>query len=224
MVDGLVGYLALARRSSGLADQGIGPFLDLGIRLSIADTFWNSAIVKLSNWPVTLEFAYSEGPVSWMDQAAAVWLGLGIELICPVLLASGLFTWWATLLPIALSLISEYEYLALLEPKPPCYKAMGSMTTIGQNSQSPIGACSPLGHASLVALGPCPYYLPGRRMKPALRDSRVGLSLSDLSAQYPADHKSRKLIAPQGPSRLLPGRVWFAPRILGGSFHGRSRL
>ena len=115
MVDQLVGYLALVRRAFGIADRGIGSFLDLAIRLSIAGMFWSSAIVKISNWPVALELARAEYPVSWMDPVAAAWLGLGIELICPVFLAFGLFTRLAALPLIALSLIIQYEYLALPE-------------------------------------------------------------------------------------------------------------
>ena len=115
MVDRLVGYLALIRRTFGIADRGIGPFLDLAIRLSIAGLFWSSAIVKISNWPVALELARAEYPVSWMDPVAAAWLGVAIELICPVFLAFGLFTRLAALPLIAISLIIQYEYLALPE-------------------------------------------------------------------------------------------------------------
>ena len=115
MVDRLVGYLALVQRAFGIADRGLGPFLDLAIRLSLAGLFWSSAIVKLANWPVALELARVEYPLSWMDPVAAAWLGVAIELICPVFLAFGLFTRLAALPLIALSLIIQYEYLALPE-------------------------------------------------------------------------------------------------------------
>ena len=98
---------ALVRRAFRIADRGIGPFLDLAIRLLIAGIFWSSAIARISNWPMAVELARAEYPVSWMDPVAAAWLGLGIELICPVFFAFGLFTRLAALPLIAILIVQR---------------------------------------------------------------------------------------------------------------------
>ena len=115
MVEKLIGLVGLFRGSLLVADRGVGPFLDLTIRLWLAGMFWSSGILKVSNWPIALELASSEYPVSWLDPVAAAYLGVAIELICPIFLAFGLFTRLAALPLIALSLITQYEYLALPE-------------------------------------------------------------------------------------------------------------
>ena len=68
------------------------PVVDLGIRLSVAQAFFRSGLVKAMDWPGALYLAQFEYPVSWMSPVHAATIGTCIELVCPVLLALGLFT------------------------------------------------------------------------------------------------------------------------------------
>src|SRR5580658_9341303 len=73
------------------------PLVDLGVRLGVAQAYLHSGLVKALDWRDALILARYEYPVSWMSPEQAAVLGLAIELICPVLLALGLFTRLAAL-------------------------------------------------------------------------------------------------------------------------------
>src|SRR5258708_12956148 len=68
------------------------PFVDLGIRLSIAQFFLHSAMVQARTWHDALYLAGDKYSVSWLSPQHGGLLGAGIELICPILFALGLFT------------------------------------------------------------------------------------------------------------------------------------
>ena len=89
------------------------PFVDLGIRLSIAQLFFRSGLVKATHWQDALYLARFEYPVSWLDPELAAVLGISIELICPVLFALGLFTRAAALPMAILMIVVQTSYLAL---------------------------------------------------------------------------------------------------------------
>ena len=89
------------------------PFIDLGIRLTVAEAFLRSGLVKLLDWRDALNLARYEYPVSWMSPEHAAVLGLSIELICPVLLALGLCTRLAALAMGILALVIQFNYRAL---------------------------------------------------------------------------------------------------------------
>ncbi len=61
------------------------PFVDLGIRLSIAPFFLHSAM----GWHDALLAGYNRYSMNWLSPGL---LGAGIEFICPILFALGLFT------------------------------------------------------------------------------------------------------------------------------------
>src|SRR5260221_10400892 len=75
-----------------IAEKSVGPVVDLLIRLSLAQVFFVSAIVKLSNWDNALYLAAHEYPVSWMSPVTAAYLGVAIEFLGGILLAAGLAT------------------------------------------------------------------------------------------------------------------------------------
>ena len=96
-----------------IAETTVYPFLDLAIRLWLAQVFWVSGILKLANWDNALTLATYEYPVAWLDPTTAAALGIAIEIVGPVLLAFGLATWLAAIPLLILTLVIQFEYRAL---------------------------------------------------------------------------------------------------------------
>jgi NADH dehydrogenase/putative oxidoreductase len=111
----LIEAASLTRDLFRFADRGLGPVLDLVIRLWLAQMFWVSGIIKVANWDNALELARSEYPVSWLDPVTAAYTGAAIELIAPVLLAVGLATRAAAIPLLILSLVIQFAYKELPE-------------------------------------------------------------------------------------------------------------
>jgi NADH dehydrogenase/putative oxidoreductase len=89
------------------------PTLDLLVRLSLAQQFFVSGVLKVTNWDAALYLAAHEYPVSWMDPVLAAWLGAAIELVGPVLLAAGLLTRYAAVPLLMLTLVEQFSYNAV---------------------------------------------------------------------------------------------------------------
>jgi len=87
------------------------PFTDAVIRFFIAMWYLRSGLVKAADWDTALLLATNEYPVSWMEPATAATLGLGIELIGPVLLILGFMTRPAAIAMAALTLVSQAVYV-----------------------------------------------------------------------------------------------------------------
>jgi NADH dehydrogenase/putative oxidoreductase len=102
-------YTALTRflRRSG------GPLADLLLRLWLAQGFFVSAILKLSNWDNAVLLAENEYPVSWLAPENAAVLGVLAESAGAVLLGAGLATRAAALALAALALVIHANYAAL---------------------------------------------------------------------------------------------------------------
>lgn len=100
----------LAKWYSGGAEL-FWPFTDLAIRFFIAVWFLRSGIVKASDWDTALYLAANEYPVSWLAPYDAAVLGLGIELIGPVLLLAGFFTRPAAFAMATLTIVSQAVYV-----------------------------------------------------------------------------------------------------------------
>jgi putative oxidoreductase len=66
--------------------------LSLGLRLWLALIFFQSGLTKIASWNTTLALFEYEYEVALLPPALAAWLGTGVELAVPVLLALGLFT------------------------------------------------------------------------------------------------------------------------------------
>lgn len=96
-------------------ERTLGPIADLGIRLWLAQIFFVSGLIKLTNWDNALLLSQSEYPVSWLNPITAAYLGVSIELIGAMLLAIGLATRFAALALLILSLVIQFNYVALDE-------------------------------------------------------------------------------------------------------------
>jgi NADH dehydrogenase, FAD-containing subunit len=95
------------------AERSIAPFVDLAIRLRLAQIFLVSGILKASDWDKAIYLATYEYPVDWMDPVTAAYLGVTIELIGGVLFAVGLATRFAAAAMLVLSLVIQFNYVAL---------------------------------------------------------------------------------------------------------------
>lgn len=97
------------------AERTVGPVADLGIRLWLAQIFFVSGVIKLSNWDNAILLSQNEYPVSWLSPITAAYLGVCIELVGAVLLATGLATRLAAFSMLVLSLVIQFNYLAFDE-------------------------------------------------------------------------------------------------------------
>jgi putative oxidoreductase len=125
-MDRIPAPLAVSARLDPLADlaaasatavrwlqRGAAPWLELLLRLALAQAFFVSALLKLADWSTALALATSEYPVSWLSPQAAAVLGVGVELLGAVSVALGLGTRFGALALLALSVVIQVEYRAL---------------------------------------------------------------------------------------------------------------
>ncbi len=105
--------LALIIDAFRFSEQAIGPILDLGIRLWLAQIFLVSGALKISNWDTALYLSRYEYPVSWMDPVTAAYVGVSIELGGAALLAVGLATRFGAFAMLILTLVIQFNYLTL---------------------------------------------------------------------------------------------------------------
>jgi NADH dehydrogenase/putative oxidoreductase len=96
-----------------VAERFGAPFTELLARLWLGQAFLVSGIVKAADWDAALYLARHEYPVSWLDPAAAAWIGAGIELVAASLLAVGLATRIAAAAMLALAVVVQTHYVAL---------------------------------------------------------------------------------------------------------------
>lgn len=80
----------LARCATALVERHLTPWFDLGIRLYVAEIFFRSGWLKISDWGTTLQLFQSEYQVPLLSPQIAAILGTAGELGLPVLLALGL--------------------------------------------------------------------------------------------------------------------------------------
>ena len=100
-------------RCVGVLERPLGALIDLLIRLVLAQIFFTSGVLKLADWDTALYLAANEYPVSWMDPVTAAWLGVAVEFLGSLLLASGLATRLAAVALLALTVVIQLEYRAL---------------------------------------------------------------------------------------------------------------
>ena len=81
--------------------------LAVPLRLGVAWIFWNSAQVKLINWDTTLTLFREDYRVPVLPPELAADMALAIELACPVLLVSGLFTRAAVVVLMAMTAVIQ---------------------------------------------------------------------------------------------------------------------
>lgn len=88
----------------------IWPKVDLLIRLALAEIFFVSGVLKLTNWRTAIDLATNEYPVSFMSPVTAAYVGVSIEVGGAVLLALGLMTRYAAVPMLILSLVIQFAY------------------------------------------------------------------------------------------------------------------
>ena len=69
-----------------------GSILSVVLRCYVAWQFLHAGIIKLQNWPGTLELFHTEYHVPLLPPELAAWMGAGGELFFPCLLIAGFFT------------------------------------------------------------------------------------------------------------------------------------
>jgi len=109
----IAAFLKRVDEALRVAEVTLYPFLDLAIRLWLAQAFWVSGVLKLANWDTALTLATHEYPVSWLDPFTSAVLGVSIEVLGSMLLAFGLATRLAAIPMLILSLVIHFEYRAL---------------------------------------------------------------------------------------------------------------
>ena len=109
----IAAFLKRVDEALRIAEVTLYPFLDLAIRLWLAQAFWVSGVLKLANWDTALTLATYEYPVSWLDPATAATLGVIVEVLGSMLLAFGLATRLAAIPLLILTLVIQFEYRAL---------------------------------------------------------------------------------------------------------------
>ena len=109
----IAAFLKRADEALRVAEVTLYPFLDLAIRLWLAQAFWVSGVLKLANWDNAITLATYEYPVPWLDPVTAAALGVAIEVFGSMLLAFGLATRLAAIPLLALTLVIQFEYRAL---------------------------------------------------------------------------------------------------------------
>jgi putative oxidoreductase len=110
MKDRLVAAYA---RLAGWLDSA-APLLDLGIRLYVADVFFRSGLLKVSNWSGTLYLFENEYHVPLLPPEAAAVLGAFGELAFPPLLALGVVTRFSALSLTFVNLVAVVSYWHVL--------------------------------------------------------------------------------------------------------------
>ena len=108
----IAAFLKRVDETLRVAEATFYPFLDLLIRLWLAQVFWVSGVLKLANWDNALTLATYEYPVSWLNPVTAAIVGVTLEVVGSMLLAFGLATRLAAL-ALLLTLVIQFEYLAL---------------------------------------------------------------------------------------------------------------
>ncbi|HEX9473532.1 MAG TPA: FAD-dependent oxidoreductase [Steroidobacteraceae bacterium] len=88
------------------------PPLDLAVRIGLAQGFFVSGVLKVSNWATAVELATNVYPVTWMNPVTAAYTGAAIELVGSVLLAAGLLTRYAALSMLILTAVVQSNYNA----------------------------------------------------------------------------------------------------------------
>jgi putative oxidoreductase len=93
-----------------------GSVLAIPLRLAVATVFWNSAMTKLANWDTAVALFVDEYKVPLLPPELAAYLVVSIELTTPVLLVAGLFTRFAALVLLGMTMVIEVFVYPLAWP------------------------------------------------------------------------------------------------------------
>jgi NADH dehydrogenase FAD-containing subunit/uncharacterized membrane protein YphA (DoxX/SURF4 family) len=89
----------------------VWPYVELAIRLWLAQIVFASGALKLTHWQTALYLASHEYPVAWMSPISAAYVGVSIEVLGGVLLAAGFMTRYAAVPMLILSLVAQFDYM-----------------------------------------------------------------------------------------------------------------
>ncbi len=81
------------------------------MRLWIANIFWKSGVLKFNDWENTIMLFTYEHPVPYMNPEIAAFFGTIFELSCPILLAIGLGSRFATIPLLAMTAVIQFTYM-----------------------------------------------------------------------------------------------------------------
>lgn len=93
----------------------LSPGVDLLFRLWVANVFWKAGMTKLANWDSTLYLFEYEYMVPYLPTELAAFLGTGVEITMPVLLALGLGTRFSAAVLFVFNIIAVVSYPTLNE-------------------------------------------------------------------------------------------------------------
>jgi len=101
------GLSALLRRIVERLDAVPYSLLAIPLRLAVATVFWNSALVKLADWPAALALFADDYKLPLLPPVLAAHIAVSIELSMPVLLVLGLLTRPAALVLLGMTSVIE---------------------------------------------------------------------------------------------------------------------
>jgi len=93
-----------------LLERYAAPFLDLGIRLWVAQVFFMSGLTKIQSWDSTLSLFENEYQVPFLPPEIAAYAGTFTELFFPVLLVLGIGTRFAAGVLFVFNIIAVLSY------------------------------------------------------------------------------------------------------------------
>jgi putative oxidoreductase len=114
-VAGEAGLRRYARLALATADNWLAHALGLGIRLLLANIFFQAGLTKIASWSATLALFEYEYEVPLLPPELAAYLGTGAELFLPVLLVLGLGTRFAALALFVFNAVAVASYPGLSE-------------------------------------------------------------------------------------------------------------
>jgi putative oxidoreductase len=88
----------------------LAPIADLAVRIGVATVFFKSGLSKLASWSSTLSLFENEYAVPLLPPELAAYLGTGVELAFPVLLALGLGSRFAAFVLFVFNIVAVVSY------------------------------------------------------------------------------------------------------------------
>jgi putative oxidoreductase len=108
--------MTLFEQSQSVTQRGIDALdwlssaIDLLLRLWVANIFWKAGMSKLASWSSTLYLFEYEYAVPFLPPEIAAYIGTGVEITMPVLLAVGLATRFSALVLFVFNIIAVVSY------------------------------------------------------------------------------------------------------------------
>lgn len=96
------------QKINNIAENYLAPLLLLGLRLFIAQIFFKSGLIKISNLETTTLLFEYEYAIPYLNPSFAAYSATFFELICPILLILGLASRIATLPLIVMTLVIQF--------------------------------------------------------------------------------------------------------------------